>query len=86
MEQCYHVVDDLESDFIRRIWWFDDSTKYRKIAPLVDPSALRSTLEADRPLFPSSCDSAELRPCWSLESRQQHPLRTRQHNNDYWVM
>lgn len=62
MGQCYHVVDDLESDFIWRIWWFDDSTKYRKLAPLVDPSALRSTLEADlRPPFSSSSDSAELR-------------------------
>lgn len=46
-----------------RIWWFHDSSKYRKIAPLVDPPALRSTLEADLrlALLPPT-DSAEL---WS---------------------
>lgn len=34
-------VDDLESDFIWRIWWSDDSTKYRKIAPLLLKSILQ---------------------------------------------
>lgn len=62
IERCYHVVDDLESDFIWRIWWFDDRTKYRKIALLVDPSALRAyTQEAElRPASSSSFDPPEL--------------------------
>lgn len=50
---CYHVGDNVEWDFIWRIWWFDDKPKYRKIARLVDPSALRAyTQIADlRPSF-----------------------------------
>lgn len=70
MGQCYHVVNDLESNFIWRIRRFDTSTKYRKIAPLVEPSALRLTLEARS----SSSDSAKLRLLRETESRQQHSL------------
>lgn len=81
------MLETILSDFLLwRNWWFDDKPKYRKIARLVNPSALHAYSQiADlRPVLKFLTFFLRLNRA-TASARDLNPGNSR-HGDDFWVM